>query len=751
MGSWRAHFPYHQVQNIVVNGSVFYASSFSGIMSYDREDGIIERYNRVNGLSEVGITTFDCHYETKSLLIGYRNGVIDIMKNGKISKIDEIYRADILGNKSVKGFKSSGDSVFIVLPFGISVMNIHTHKVLATYIFGNSNISLVVNDVAVLSDSLFVATNKGIYTAPRKGLNLLNFNNWKKLTNIPYENEEYNFCEGWADTVWLGKKIPTIWRGDSVFMYRKGEYRPFNLTYGGIIRLIKKKDNYLYISTYPRIYVFNENGQLIYNTIYYPLRGYSGASDVYMFYRNDMVIGDYDLGLIFRTRNNPEDTLKINGPEYYRSWHINVSGDEVWVSGGSPNSMWSDYGMYRFKGSDNEWINFNRYTTDSLIAVRNISLSVTNPKNPKQTVAGSHGYGIVEFMDTSIIRTYNSKNSMLDNVIGVSSIDTRVTGLAFDNNQNLWILQWGTKNSLAVKKRDGEWDSFDFYGDNVISIGNRLTGEMVATKWGDIWAVLPGRGMLVFNPAKMLNREDNAFKIFSIIKSDGKQINDIQAIAVDNDETVWLGIKSGGILVYYNPRAALTSNMVASQLFVQVDDRIEYLFGAEEVTCIKVDGGNRKWIATNGGGAYLISEGGNKEILNLNSKNSQLISDIIYSIGINEVTGEVFFATNLGLVSYVGSATKGVEQMEKLDIYPNPVHKDYYGNVIIRGLMKKTTIKITDLSGKLIYETYSNGGTGIWNVRDFDGNTVPTGVYYVLCASEDGLSVTTGKILVTGK
>ena len=66
------------------------------------------------------------------------------------------------------------------------------------------------------------------------------------------------------------------------------------------------------------------------------------------------------------------------------------------------------------------------------------------------------------------------------------------------------------------------------------------------------------------------------------------------------------------------------------------------------------------------------------------------------------------------------------------------MHKDYHGSVIIRGLVENTTIKITDLSGRLVYETYSNGGTGVWNVRDFDGNRVPSGVYLIFCASLDG-------------
>ena len=244
---------------------------------------------------------------------------------------------------------------------------------------------------------------------------------------------------------------------------------------------------------------------------------------------------------------------------------------------------------------------------------------------------------------------------------------------------------------------------------------------MVSTPWGDIWVILEGKGIAVFNPEKLLNNQPNAYKVFEVIRSDGTIFRDLRSIVLDKDETMWVGMKTGGVFVYYNPQRALHSNIVASQLIMEVDDEIDYLLRSENIADIKVDGGNRKWIATQGGGVFLLNEGGNKQILNLTTENSPLISNNVFSIGINEKSGEVFFATDLGTISYVGSATEGNNDFRISCISKSCAQRlpRFCNNT---GLVENTTIKITDLSGRLVYETYSNGGTGVWNVRDFDGN-----------------------------
>ena len=744
MGNWRAHFPYHQVQFLAYDHPVIWGASFSSLFSYNLEDYYIERYNKITDLSDIGITAMRIHHKSKSLIIGYQNGNIDILVDGRVTNVSAIKRAEIIGDKTIKNLKISGDTVFVVTSFGINLLDIKSHLILATYRFGTSQSSIIVNDVTVLGDSIFAATDRGIYCAPRQGLNLLDFGNWKRLRNLPNAFADYSFCEGWADTLWIGRQIPG-YQNDEMILYRKGNYRQFQFPqFGCDIRGIHSDNKYLYFVSNNDVRWFEADGREGYREPFFGTE-LNGPSDLVTLNDWDYYVADRMVGLLKMVKyQGMRDTIRPNGPAFYKSFHVNVAEDEVWISGGSHGEPWSHYGIYRFK--NNEWKNYNRRTTDSLESVANISISITNPWNPQHIIAGSYGYGMVEFLNGEVVKTWNMSNSLLEPVSGYGEGYVRVTGLAYDNSKNLWISQWGANHPIAVKKNNGEWQVFDLGG----LIVKDYASKMVSTPWGDIWVILEGKGIAVFNPEKLLNNQPNAYKVFEVIRSDGTIFRDLRSIVLDKDETMWVGMKTGGVFVYYNPQRALHSNIVASQLIMEVDDEIDYLLRSENIADIKVDGGNRKWIATQGGGVFLLNEGGNKQILNLTTENSPLISNNVFSIGINEKSGEVFFATDLGTISYVGSATEGNNDFSELVVYPSPVHKDYHGSVIIRGLVENTTIKITDLSGRLVYETYSNGGTGVWNVRDFDGNRVPSGVYLIFCASLDGSFSANTKIFVAG-
>jgi len=151
-----------------------------------------------------------------------------------------------------------------------------------------------------------------------------------------------------------------------------------------------------------------------------------------------------------------------------------------------------------------------------------------------------------------------------------------------------------------------------------------------------------------------------------------------------------------------------------------------------------VDGANRKWLGTSGGGVYLVSEDGLEELEKFNENNSPLLSDIITDICVDGLTGEVFFGTDKGIISYKGEALQGGTSYNNVVVYPNPVRETYEGPVAIKGLLENTTVKITDMGGNLVFETESLGGQAIWDGTNFNGERVATGVYMIYLSSADG-------------
>ena len=172
-----------------------------------------------------------------------------------------------------------------------------------------------------------------------------------------------------------------------------------------------------------------------------------------------------------------------------------------------------------------------------------------------------------------------------------------------------------------------------------------------------------------------------------------------------------------------------------------------YLLAEQQVQCIAIDGGNRKWFGTANSGAYLMNETGTKELLHFTVENSPLPSDNILSISVEPKSGEVFFVTAKGVVSYRGDATEAGNSFGEVYVFPNPVRPDYQGVVTIAGLAADVNVKITDIAGNIVYETTANGGQATWDGNNFSGRRVATGIYLVFCSNDDGSETFVTKLL----
>ena len=216
----------------------------------------------------------------------------------------------------------------------------------------------------------------------------------------------------------------------------------------------------------------------------------------------------------------------------------------------------------------------------------------------------------------------------------------------------------------------------------------------------------------------------------------------------DADGNIWVGTEGEGVKVFYSPQNVFTGqDFDAQNIYVQQDGTTQLLFAEQVIPAMAVDGANRKWVAVKSAGVFLLSADGTQQVHHFTRNNSPLFSDTVTSIAINQKTGEIYFATPIGIISYRSTATEGAADFSDAYAFPNPVNHDYLGVIAIRGLMDNTTIKITDISGALVFETQSLGGQAIWDGKDHKGNRVATGVYMVFCTNENGSQKLATKIL----
>ena len=162
----------------------------------------------------------------------------------------------------------------------------------------------------------------------------------------------------------------------------------------------------------------------------------------------------------------------------------------------------------------------------------------------------------------------------------------------------------------------------------------------------------------------------------------------------------------------------------------------------------KVDGANRKWFATENSGIILLSPDGLEVLEHHTMDNSPIISNNVLDLQLNQSTGELYIITELGLVSYRTNATYEDPTYSNVKVFPNPARPEFDGPITIQGIRYNSDVKITDVSGKLVYKTTSNGGTATWDGKTLYGEKVPTGVYLIWTAANEGKGRKVGKVLI---
>jgi len=382
-----------------------------------------------------------------------------------------------------------------------------------------------------------------------------------------------------------------------------------------------------------------------------------------------------------------------------------------------------------------------------------------DPTDPTHIAVGGRS-GLYEFKN-GILKAYHYKdNSPLrpawnhTNNTEHDNSFTLVHGIKYDKDGNLWVLNSQAKNiNLLQLTKEGKWNKFtkkELYNKNEIGCeGLRC-------------AMIDSRGLLWFintsweNPAVFCYDiwMDTLYKYDSFINQDGVSYNTnvlIYNITEDKSGNIWIATNKA--IFYFSKEDIENFNFNLYQEKIPRNDGTDYadyLLTGLSSRCIRVDGGGRKWVGTEGNGLFLISEDNMMQVHHFTTSNSPLISDNIYDVSINGTTGEVFILTDKGLCSYMSDATTPNEEMTTDNVwaYPNPVTPDYTGPITITGLSYDADVKIVSTNGALINQGRSNGGTYTWDGCDSKGRKVASGIYMVVTATSNGDKGTVCKIAI---
>ena len=350
----------------------------------------------------------------------------------------------------------------------------------------------------------------------------------------------------------------------------------------------------------------------------------------------------------------------------------------------------------------------------------------------------SFNNGINVLRDGELTGIYDTLNSCLTGIIrnDNGSYDAiRPIGLNTDAQGNLWVALDNAARALTVFAPLAGGDTACYAYDLPESSDDNSRGLEI-DDFGYLWIPIRQQGIVLIDPrgTPETDRDDVSMRVSTEPGSGNLVSANVNVVKKDRDGAVWAGTATG-VSVFYNPFGLLYGEG-GDGICPVYNQRC--LLQEQEITAIAVDGANRKWFGTNGGGVFLFNEEGNQQIRAFNTRNSPLLSDFILDIDIDGRTGEVFFATEQGLISYASDAAEGREDNEEVTAYPNPVFRDYRDDIVIRGSANESVIRITTASGQLVRELRSKGGLTLWDGRDARGSRVSAGVYFILLSDENG-------------
>lgn len=750
IGQWRDQLPYTLCNSVTEAGSKIYYSTPYAIFYFDKEDNSINRITKINGLSDIGISCINYNSDYQTLVIAYTNANIDLIKNNTIINISDIKRKPILGNKTINSVYFIGKNAYLSCGFGIVVLDIDKEEIRETYYIGKDgsqvNVLCMVKDD---KDSLFAASDRGIYKAYYKDPNLSNFASWHKDPGID-STAKYNTMTIFNGTVFVNKKQGSI-ASDTIYKYTDGSWSRWERTLYNPVMKLESNNKYLLVSYNYYVKGFNTNlEQIIDVWNYYP--GNPFPQDAITDKNNIVWVADTYAGAIsFNIETTIVTPLSLSGPLTAKAFSLTCNGNDLYITPGGRDAsyipLFNSPQIYHFNSTN--WKNIAGYTSPIMSPTHDIDCIAIDPFDPTHVFAGSYGTGLLELKNDSVIRRFTEGNSTLRHHTGnPDTSDVRVGGVTFDKQGNLWVVTSHNNSCLSMKKGD-TWTGFTIPIVNENDLGQILVNSL-GQKWIQMrYGNLNPYSILVFddNGTPENPNDDQAKKLNSAVGNGNIPGNIVNTIAEDKKGEIWIGTEKG-VAVFYSPENIFTGqNFDAQRILVQQGSYVQYLLENETVTSIVVDGDNRKWIGTDRGGVFLFSEDGTKEIYHFTAEDSPLLSNRITGIAINN-DGEVFFGTDNGVISFRSTATPGGDTNENVYAFPNPVKAEYDGYIAIKGLVNQAQVRITDISGTLIYSTKAEGGQAIWNGRNFDGKKAHTGVYLVFAANEDGKEKVVTKILI---
>lgn len=736
---WKGYYSYQETKAIEKDDQNIYVATDNAVFAYNEYSKETDIFNTVSGLKINGISTLGYAKDYKKLVIGSNNGkvaIIDLAAD-KIYHLNDIFsKTNIPDNqKKINKIIIHGGYAYLATGYGITTVRLNDNHFGDTFYVAVSGEMANVKTMAVFNNQVYAAVeNEGIKKASINS-NLIDYNNWQV---IDFDN--------WRDLTTFANKLIGVKDDFSLnTISATNQIDTVGDVWEGFLKFSVSGDVLIEITR--EAARLRATDLSVYNNFVYSLNEKGGVSDATFSNGNYYIASKTNGGLKVSLEDKENiERISPSGPLSNNISSAVVNKKDLWLTFGGygidmnpyePNGL-TKYGISNYKNMQS-WQHISNQELNGLQSTVNISF---NPQKPNFAYLSTFNDGLGIFdLNEKQLTVYDDTNT--DVFTPIIPTDLRIYGVAFDRNGTGWLTNTAKDPVLISIDKNNQFNS---YTSNILKSNNPTSDAYfmpIIDKNNTKWFGSRLSGLYAFNET----RNSKAMKIDTGSTTGALPSGSVKTFALDYKNELWIGTGKG-VRVIKNIDQFLTSTQLnTTNIIIEEEGKAQELFYEQDILNITVDGSNNKWVSVSEAGVFLISDR-YQTLYNFTTANSPLPSNDVTGVTIDGTSGEVFFITREGMVSFKNYATTPLENLDNIKVYPNPVKPGFAGEVKISGLVSNATVKITDIAGNLVHETKSLGGTVTWNTLSFSGSKVPSGVYMIFITSQDGTLDTVKKVMI---
>ncbi len=319
IGQWQNYTSMKSVNRIAITGGDIWAATEGGIFNFISGDSNYVKFTKTENISSQQIQTVAISNEN-DVWIGSVEGFINIVKNdGGIDKIFDIYNSDEV-QKGINDLFVSGDTVFTSIDFGLSLISAKNYEFIETIIkFGDFNPKARVLSARKFNNRIFVCTSEGLAVQKPGAISLTSPDSWDSYSFGQFAADFPTKSALLNDTLYLASD-------NGLYIYQNG-----SVSYLGFrnqkVNDVKTEGNKIYVLTEHNLYKKSDAGfTSIFNS--------SATLNSVSFYQGKFYISSSE-GVLVENGATP-DYICPNGPttNFFLSLDVDRSGN-LWVGSGA--------------------------------------------------------------------------------------------------------------------------------------------------------------------------------------------------------------------------------------------------------------------------------------------------------------------------------------------------------------------------------------------------------------------------------